>query len=77
VIVCTGRPVRRLDNRPTGRRCGATYPGTAESARAAGWRIGPARPGGDQPAMCPTCAAPGGTDEPAGQADCLEPLPGL
>jgi hypothetical protein len=29
-----------------------------EAARAAGWRVGPARTDGSYPTMCPKCAAP-------------------
>lgn len=76
MIVCGGRPVRRFDNQAVGDRCGTTYPGGAESARVAGWRIGPPGPGGEAPAMCPGCAAPGDV-KTADQAVSLEPLPGL
>lgn len=76
MLVCAGRPVSRYDNQPTGRECGATYPGRVESARVAGWRVGAARPDGTRPVMCPSCAKPGADAEAPGVA-CLEPLPGL
>jgi hypothetical protein len=75
-LVCDGRPVRRFDNQPAGESCGATYPGRVESARVAGWRVGPPRPDGSRPTMCPACARPGATEETPGAA-ILEPLPGL
>lgn len=81
-LVCTGRPVRRYSNSPQGEPCNTRYPYRAspegiESARVAGWRVGPAGPGGARPAMCPDCARPGDAETP-GQADILEPtLPGL
>lgn len=65
MVECGGRPVRRFDNRPAGRRCAATYPGSMESARVAGWRVGPAD------AMCPACARPGADNE----TDELDPTP--
>ena len=77
MIVCTGRLVRRLDNQPTGAQCGAVYPGSLESARVVGWRVGPPDENGARPAMCPSCARPGETEETTDQADHLEPLPGL
>jgi hypothetical protein len=82
-LVCTGRPVRRYNNAPVGEPCNARYQLpeeyqrlAIESARVAGWRVGPARPDGTRPAMCPDCARPGDT-EPADQAAILVPLPGL
>jgi hypothetical protein len=74
-LVCTGRPVRRYDNQPLGAPCGALYAGSDESARVAGWRIGPDRLDG-RPVMCPACARPGADDETP-TATALEPLPGL
>lgn len=75
--MCTGRPVRRLDNQPTGAPCGATYPGGVDSARVAGWRIGPPDETGGRPAMCPTCGRPGADDATDDLTGHLEPLPGL
>lgn len=77
-LTCAGRPVRRVDNQPVGATCLARYVGEIESARVLGWRVGPAGPGGDRPAMCPACARPGDTEpETTGQVADLEPLPGL
>lgn len=80
VLVCTGRPVRRYDNAPQGEPCNTRYQITetcsADSARVLGWRVGPARPDGTRPTMCPDCARPGDIEAP-GQAAILEPLPGL
>jgi len=75
-LVCTGRTVRRFDNQPRGTPCGAVCAGSDESARVAGWRLGPPRPGGGRPVMCPACARPGADDETP-TAAVLEPLPGL
>lgn len=77
MVRCTGRQVRRFDNQPVGPACAAAYAGSADSARVAGWRVGPVDLDGDRPAMCPGCARPGVYDEePPGQG-VLEPLPGL
>lgn len=80
VLVCTGRPVRRFNNAPQGEPCNTRYLITetysVDSARVAGWRVGPARPDGTRPAMCPDCARPGDPETPD-QAVILEPLPGL
>lgn len=76
-LVCDGRPVRRFDNTPTGDPCGQTYDGAVESARVAGWRIGPARVGGAQPVMCPGCARPAGPGTEDARPAVLEPLPGM
>jgi hypothetical protein len=75
-LVCAGRPVRRFDNRAAGEPCGTAYDGSIESARVAGWRVGPATPDGGRPAMCPDCARPGDGAETTRPAD-LVPLPGL
>lgn len=79
-LVCTGRPVRRFNNAPQGEPCNTRYQLTedysVDSARVAGWRVGPARPDGTRPAMCPDCARPGDV-ESTDQAAILEPLPGL
>lgn len=71
-IVCSGQPFAD-DGTPVGKPCGRRYHtrctdchGGAnqhaatliERARAAGWRIGPGRPDGTHPAMCPQCARP-------------------
>lgn len=76
-LVCAGRPVRRFDNTPAGEECGDEYAGPVDSARVAGWRVGPARDDGTRPAMCPGCARPGVADEDAAPVLALEPLPGL
>lgn len=75
-LVCAGRPVRRFDNTAAGPPCGATYEGGDESARVAGWRIGPPGPDGTRPVMCPGCARPGAVDDDE-PVVVLEPLPGL
>jgi hypothetical protein len=82
-LVCTGRRVRRYNNAPVGEPCTNRYllPKeyqrlAVESARVAGWRVGPARPDGSFVAMCPDCARPGDPEVPD-QAAILEPLPGL
>lgn len=75
-LVCDGRPVNRFDNTPTGVPCGTAYEGPVESARVAGWRVGPAGPAGERPTMCPGCARPGVPDETP-VLPVLVPLPGL
>lgn len=78
LLRCTGQPVRRYDNQPTGVRCFAVYPGAVESARVIGWRVGEPGPDGVRPAMCPTCGRPGAGDEgETSWRGALEPLPGM
>ncbi len=78
-LVCTGRPVRRFDNSPRGERCAARYllseTITVESARVAGWCVGPPAEDGTRPVMCPSCRRPGDVDEP--EPGVMVPLPGL
>lgn len=80
MLVCTGRPVRRYDNQPRGQPCGARYDGLVDSARVAGWRVGPADPQDpDAPrlAMCPSCCRPCDPDPDPAEPAMMPTLPGL